>query len=1507
MPPPAHPDSVLLIHGTFAQDRSYWEERRLVRRILRWLRRPTIQEPALPTPESWWRIKSEFAAIVNEAGAGRVGVVEEDRQFHWTGENKESQRLLAGEELADHLQGFEEDYKRDGRKYHLIGHSHGGSVIWNALRASVHRGRPLNGLASWSTVGTPFLRFQPAWRDLWIVLPMALYAILTPWIYRPLGLAFTYYPEVEPQDRAILVVLAALPLLHAVVLGFLGLRLISVVWAAIRDARGRVLDASTWRRFGGLWRGVWSRGDEAISGLAGSLSLAGAVTPRFAGVGTIRVDGWLSAIMAPVRFAYLATVGTFYNALIAPNIDRFIWRSVAAQFHGNDRGGLRMADVWHGPDRAYPADSGLPEPTDLALIAEADHRAAEILREARMALGRAAEGPAGIATLKGLLGGQFASEGLIHTGYFRAPEVRQLLLSWIDGHAAKATAANPLRSGPAAAPPEPIPVPEPATDAPGQGWAGWLAARLRGVRPSYALTIALVLMPLAVSAYASNALRGAMLPYGIGYQVAQIVESRPHVPVANTGTENPEDYEETQRQVSAYSEALRKLGRFEAAVLAAAENGYTVQNRAYQSTPCPLASLLRGRNALDLERAARIAENADDEEVRLSIRLGLAEEWLHLGSRDLAWEAGLRALESAETLSPRAASPWSSRYSQEASQLVALGFSREVFDEIRGSKVGDRRLALLLEFSTSIGLGKDLVLADRDALTDLVITEVLPAWETPNQAGRGAVTNFVPDRLAILLCERARFLDLVRIDEKLASTAVGDEINRIARVYLFDEQFGPKGYPIPDPVVEQCFEACRLVGDRRERGRFWADLARHLLRHGNWPESDRALGLAFADREAVLQEDRKARDLDEQQEQVQQGPATPPRLDPLDKVYFDRFIQSMRVVGRSDEVVNAFEERWRSALEPTVGSPPTIDMEATRESIALRDQLVGYLTYSAGPSPKDVRAIGLATLVAGFQIRDNLRGREWASWAAHEAIEARRSIESERVCAEIDRILSEAPGGLTAISSWIDPEPAPPLRYTEWVIRPPTSDSTPMEWAYQFDSTNMLTDRIALALARAGFAREAVEAVDRIVPDHSIPGLSLAVWNELIPLLDRQIHPSGAPEVIGPVDPVLGEIATRIRRQKVLLGAIGELHRSRGGPSPAPDVEDGIAVEIDQFFTVDPVRTANDPGPVPAGQKPLGKSRVVETSSPWICFWLLSQGRHDEALASARAKPPGGKGVANWDPVMRDEALKALFDDALEAGDLPLASEMAALRVANAGPSPSWEVGASPFATLAVGAAVRGDGVAANAAADAIGDPDERTLVLADLAWRLRQSGRASEAEAALARARAPSSAALAPNQSDEFGLEPDPRPRFLAQLHLARVEDPEPARRFILLVLEEGERGKLEKSATFYGPVGYFSNPVDFDLWVATNLRELSLKTGAATAVAQAEAAIEDLKAEAPRSGALADVAIERAKQGQYRAARLMVAPCLARDKLRAYTAILDQIALEPSTSTGGQLGWSD
>ena len=105
---------MILVHGTFAGDQK-------------------------DVGDKWWQAGSEAAEELQQRLPRGVRIADNSEVFHWSGENSERARSKAALRLLDRLHKLEEQ----GREYHLVGHSHGGSVIWSALKMTTLTHRPL--------------------------------------------------------------------------------------------------------------------------------------------------------------------------------------------------------------------------------------------------------------------------------------------------------------------------------------------------------------------------------------------------------------------------------------------------------------------------------------------------------------------------------------------------------------------------------------------------------------------------------------------------------------------------------------------------------------------------------------------------------------------------------------------------------------------------------------------------------------------------------------------------------------------------------------------------------------------------------------------------------------------------------------------------------------------------------------------------------------------------------------------------------------------------------------------------------------------------------------------------------------------------------------------------------------------------------------------------------------------------------------------------------------------
>ncbi|MGP0064249.1 MAG: hypothetical protein ACLQGP_11695 [Isosphaeraceae bacterium] len=413
--PRTHVDVVLLVHGTAPSSRD-------------------------DEGQEWWQRTSDFWTKLGSRLRGRAVCAPAkgeclfegagDHVFHWTGDNSEQRRRLAGRDLLDNwLLRFE---KGPGgpRSYHLVGHSHGGSVIWHALLEAERRGENLKNLRSWTTVGTPFLHYTGRRSELWLAAPL----LVTVSVAYAVGGWYADFLREVSFDSPLAFSLksaAGLALLAVLVLAILyfGNRIVSAASALLKRHRDRKIEVDVLLKYSPRYLGLWTREDEAINVLRGSLGGLWSTdfVPRLPGLragipglATIlrsprMVPGWL--VLLPFRALYYGLVAPIYNRILAPLVGEFILAFFQLKTQGNDLTGQVLVDVTSGPVAGVTFDE-LPEDVQSLLLSSADAAAKAVLPEVRESLVAVSQDRSGFQIVAGRLRQKLTWNELIHTSYF---------------------------------------------------------------------------------------------------------------------------------------------------------------------------------------------------------------------------------------------------------------------------------------------------------------------------------------------------------------------------------------------------------------------------------------------------------------------------------------------------------------------------------------------------------------------------------------------------------------------------------------------------------------------------------------------------------------------------------------------------------------------------------------------------------------------------------------------------------------------------------------------------------------------------------------------------------------------------------------------------------------------------------------------------------------------------------------------------------------------------------
>jgi len=441
---------VILVHGTYAGDDAN-------------------------DGQKWWQAGSPVAAQLQSRLPRGVRIADGAEVFHWSGDNSERARSKAALKLLDRLRALE----AEGRDYHLVGHSHGGSVIWKTLKAKSLGRHPLDHLKSWTTVGTPYLQHRSrSVFNLWNVAGVVMGILLIPpaaramlQLGRMLSNAFRGNDMVltlPPASEAGLMGIIRVPFLSAIewvgvqvehtVMGvhvgsydpdtgvslleyFFGslegillivvtvtlcYMLIHLSMLSIRPAieSYRILAEQRLQRhafniYGERYLAIWSPDDEAINGLRSTLAFQMSFVSKMFPQERVFFSDTIGLLSRP----YYWVLAPLFNRWLQPPIDRMVRNIVTRAAQGNDRPSATIVAVTASPvgemENQMPP---LPPAVCNRILATADHHARDIAPMLRRLLGQASlsQGVQGFCK-------ELSGKELVHTSYFDHATVVELI------------------------------------------------------------------------------------------------------------------------------------------------------------------------------------------------------------------------------------------------------------------------------------------------------------------------------------------------------------------------------------------------------------------------------------------------------------------------------------------------------------------------------------------------------------------------------------------------------------------------------------------------------------------------------------------------------------------------------------------------------------------------------------------------------------------------------------------------------------------------------------------------------------------------------------------------------------------------------------------------------------------------------------------------------------------------------------------------------------------------
>lgn len=364
-------------------------------------------EASIDTPK-WRQAESKFNAEL----LGKIGSEFDIQAFKWSGNNSERDRRKAGKELFSHILELEVET----RDYHLVGHSHGGSVIWHALQYAARKSEKLDQLRSVNTIGTPFMEYRANLS--FLLLPLIL-------IFGMLPLVFSEILKRDIYDWFLILRNASgfslslfLVLLAAcfILLFILVARCIFGIFAWYRCRSALFYQQEAQSRHGEKFQIIYHELDEPISGLLATTK----TSARLLGKATDHGG----------RSIWPRTMAVCSN-LVLSIANEFAWRTLVRKIQGSDVMFEDLAKVVACPEVLANAEARLGRDLVTQMEQTSLENSFETVREIRRKLANAAPLDDAQESLNAMATA-ISWSAVIHNSYFDFATLRELIFEKID-------------------------------------------------------------------------------------------------------------------------------------------------------------------------------------------------------------------------------------------------------------------------------------------------------------------------------------------------------------------------------------------------------------------------------------------------------------------------------------------------------------------------------------------------------------------------------------------------------------------------------------------------------------------------------------------------------------------------------------------------------------------------------------------------------------------------------------------------------------------------------------------------------------------------------------------------------------------------------------------------------------------------------------------------------------------------------------------------------------------